>query len=221
MVDRYGYTHISSGDLLRAEVASGSERGNKLNEIMKKGALVPNKVVLNMIKEAMLAQVATSNGFLIDGYPRKVEQGVEFERDIVPCSMCLYIDASDKTMKERLLSRGKSSGRSDDNEATIAERLKTFHKETKPVIGHYEKQGKLKTISSEGASDKVFDQIKKILDVEEGYVLPNGINKFNCAIIYLHNFKGLIIFQAAPIDVTPLKNAGIFFIIGGPGSGKV
>jgi len=82
MVERYGYTHISSGDLLRAEVASGSERGKKLNCIMKKGGLVPNKVVLDMIKEAMLAKVKTANGFLIDGYPRKVEQGVEFEKEV-------------------------------------------------------------------------------------------------------------------------------------------
>ena len=82
MVDRYGYTHISSGDLLRAEVASGSERGKKLHSIMKKGGLVPNKVVLDMIKEAMLAKVKTANGFLIDGYPRKVEQGVEFEKEV-------------------------------------------------------------------------------------------------------------------------------------------
>jgi adenylate kinase len=174
MVDRYGYTHISSGDLLRAEVASGSERGQKLSEIMKKGALVPNKVVLNMIKEAMLEKVKDSNGFLIDGYPRKIEQGIEFEKEIVPCSMCLYIDASDKTMKDRLLNRGKTSGRSDDNEQTINERLKTFHKETKPVIGHYEKQGKLKVINSDQTSEKVFDNIKKLLDKEEGYEFDNG-----------------------------------------------
>ncbi len=82
MVERYGYTHISSGDLLRAEVKSGSERGKKLDKIMKKGGLVPNKVVLDMIKEAMLAKVSTSGGFLIDGYPRKVDQGVEFEKEV-------------------------------------------------------------------------------------------------------------------------------------------
>ena len=78
MVERYGYTHISSGDLLRAEVKSGSPRGSELNEMMKKGELVPNKTVLDLIKEAMLAQVGNSNGFIIDGYPRETEQGKEF-----------------------------------------------------------------------------------------------------------------------------------------------
>lgn len=198
MVERYGYTHISSGDLLRAEVASGSERGQKLNKIMKKGGLVPNKVVLDMIKEAMLAKVNTSDGFLIDGYPRKVEQGVEFEKEIVPCSMCLYFDCSDKTMKDRLMSRGKDSGRADDNEDTINQRIKLFHKETKPVISHYDRQGKLKTINSEKDSSEVFDKVKKLLDKEEGF-----------------DFE-----STKKIDVSPLKDTQVFFVIGGPGSGK-
>lgn len=198
MVERYVYTHISSGDLLRAEVASGSERGQKLNKIMKKGGLVPNKVVLDMIKEAMLAKVSTSGGFLIDGYPRKVEQGAEFEKEIVPCAMCLYIDCSDKTMKDRLMSRGQTSGRADDNEATITERIKMFHKETKPVISHYDKQRKLKTINSEKDGQVVFEAIKKILDKEEGFEFES----------------------AKKIDVSPLKDAQVLFVVGGPGSGK-
>ena len=82
--------------------------------------------------------------------------------------MCIYIDASDKTMKDRLMSRGKTSGRIDDNEATIAERLKTFHKETKPVISHYDRQGKLKTINAEREATLVFADIQKVLDKEEG-----------------------------------------------------
>lgn len=204
MVDRYGYTHISSGDLLRAEVASGSERGQKLDKIMKKGALVPNKVVLNMIKEAMLAKASSSNGFLIDGYPRKVEQGVEFEKEIIPCTMCLYIDAADKTMKDRLMNRGKTSGRADDNEATINERIKLFHKETKPVISHYDKQGKLKTINAEKETNKVFDDIKKILDKVEGI-------DFDTSAMFKTSKK---------IDTSPLKDSTVLFIIGGPGSGK-
>ena len=82
MVERYGYKHISSGDLLRKEVESGSERGKKMNELMKKGLLVPNQVVLDMIKEEMLANKDKFDGFLIDGYPRQVEQGIEFETEV-------------------------------------------------------------------------------------------------------------------------------------------
>jgi adenylate kinase len=82
MVDKYGLTHLSSGDLLRAEVASGSKRGQRLNEAMQKGQLVPNDIILKMIKDAMLANISTSKGFLIDGYPRQVDQGITFETKV-------------------------------------------------------------------------------------------------------------------------------------------
>jgi adenylate kinase len=82
IVEEYGYVHLSSGDLLRAEVKSGSERGQTLNEMMQRGELVPNEIVLDMIRDAMLASGATSNGFLIDGYPRQVDQGIEFEKNV-------------------------------------------------------------------------------------------------------------------------------------------
>ncbi len=73
---------LDSGDLLRAEVKSGSDRGKKLNEIMKNGQLVSNQIVLDMIKDAMISKIETSNGFLIDGYPRQVDQGLEFEKQV-------------------------------------------------------------------------------------------------------------------------------------------
>lgn len=79
--EQFGYTHLSSGDLLREEVKSGSERGKHLNELMQKGILVSNQIVLDMIKDAMLQKIETSSGFLIDGYPRQVEQGIEFEKE--------------------------------------------------------------------------------------------------------------------------------------------
>ena len=81
-MNKYGYTHLSSGDLLRAEVQSGSERGKHLNQLMQQGILVSNQLVLDMIKDAMLAKVTTSKGFLIDGYPRQVDQGLEFEKQV-------------------------------------------------------------------------------------------------------------------------------------------
>jgi adenylate kinase len=82
IVKKYGYTHLSSGDLLRDEVKSGSERGKQLNELMQKGLLVSNQTVLDMIKDAMLKNIATSKGFLIDGYPRQMDQGLEFEKQV-------------------------------------------------------------------------------------------------------------------------------------------
>ncbi len=82
LVERYGFSHLSSGDLLRDEVGSGSEKGKELNEIMSKGQLVPREIVLDLIKAAIEKKVATAKGFLIDGYPREVEQGVDFENKV-------------------------------------------------------------------------------------------------------------------------------------------
>jgi adenylate kinase len=83
IVKKYGYTHLSSGDLLRATVQSGSPLGNQLNELMQKGLLVPNELVLDMLKEAMIAKASESKGYLIDGYPRQVDQGIQFESEVI------------------------------------------------------------------------------------------------------------------------------------------
>merc|ERR1711902_13095 len=97
IVAKYGYTHLSSGDLLRAEVQSGSERGKQLTEIMEKGELVPMFVVLDLLAEAMLSKLAGSKGFLIDGYPREVAQGQEFEKEILPCTTSTSTSTSTST----------------------------------------------------------------------------------------------------------------------------
>merc|ERR1711983_525318 len=93
IVAKYGFTHLSSGDLLREEVASGSERGKNLT------------AVLDLLAEAMIKKLSGSKGFLIDGYPREVAQGEEFEKAIAPCKHILYFEVSDETMTQRLLKR--------------------------------------------------------------------------------------------------------------------
>nr|KAF6432839.1 adenylate kinase 1 [Molossus molossus] len=94
-----------------------------LSEIMEKGQLVPLETVLDMLRDAMMAKVDTSKGFLIDGYPREVQQGEEFEQRIGQPTLLLYVDAGPETMTKRLLKRGETSGRVDDNEETIKKRL--------------------------------------------------------------------------------------------------
>ncbi|XP_023666877.2 adenylate kinase isoenzyme 1 [Paramormyrops kingsleyae] len=164
IVAQYGYTHLSSGDLLRAEVSSGSERGKQLSAIMQRGELVPLDTVLDMIKEAMIAKVDVSKGFLIDGYPREVKQGEEFEKKIGAPSLLLYIDAKGETMVKRLMKRGETSGRADDNEETIKKRLDLYYKATEPVIAFYEGRGIVRKIDSEGTVDAVFSQVVKAIE---------------------------------------------------------
>jgi len=161
IVAKYGYTHLSSGDLLREEVQSGSDRGKGLNAIMERGELVPLEEVLELLAEAMLAKVATSKGFLIDGYPREQAQGVMFEESILPCTKVLYFEVPDEVMVERLLHRAKTSGRVDDNEETIKKRLATFHKHSEPVVQYY--AAKCSTILATSSPDAVFEEVVKAL----------------------------------------------------------
>lgn len=162
IVAKYGFTHLSSGDLLRDEVKSGSEMGKQLNAVMEKGDLVPLFVVLDLMAEAMIKKLDGSKGFLIDGYPREVAQGEEFEKEIAPCTKILYFEVSDETMTERLLNRGKTSGRVDDNVDTIKKRLATFHQHSKPVISHYDSKACI--IPAERSVDDIFADVTKVLD---------------------------------------------------------
>jgi len=162
IVAKYGFTHLSSGDLLRDEVNSGSARGKELLAIMEKGDLVPLQVVLDLLAEAMIKKLPSSKGFLIDGYPREVSQGQEFEKDIGECAQILYFEVSDETMTKRLLKRAETSGRADDNMETIKKRLNTFHQHSEPVIDAY--AAKCAKIPAERGVDDIFADVCKALD---------------------------------------------------------
>lgn len=159
LVAKCGYNHLSSGDLLREECASGSARGKQLNAIMERGELVPLEVVLTLIKEAMAKCVDKNCYFLIDGYPRELEQGIRFEKEVCPCVCVISFDVNEDVMVKRLLKRGETSGRVDDNEETIKKRLRTFNESTKPVIDHYEKQQKVIHIDASGSIDDIFNKV--------------------------------------------------------------
>ncbi|KAG6454000.1 adenylate kinase isoenzyme 1 isoform X2 [Manduca sexta] len=162
IIAKYGFTHLSTGDLLRAEVKSGSERAKCLTAIMERGELVPNEIVLDLLKEAMLARAEEAKGFLIDGYPREKSQGIAFEQAIAPVTVIIYFEASSETLTKRLLGRAASSGRADDNEDTIKLRLKTFIDNNELVLAQYPE--KLRRINAERSVDEIFADVQAILD---------------------------------------------------------
>lgn len=162
LVEKYGFTHLSTGDLLRDELKSGSDRAKELEEIMKRGELVSLDTVLTLLKEAILKHL-DSKGFLIDGYPREVDQGIRFEEDVGPVDCVVYFEVSDDTMKKRLMHRGETSGRVDDTEEVIVKRLKTFHDATEPVVEHYAKQNKVFQIHAEATIDEIFEKVDNYL----------------------------------------------------------
>jgi len=161
IVEKYGYEHLSSGDLLRAEVQSGSARAAELQAVMTRGELVPNQTVLDLMKEKIDSK-PDAKGFLIDGYPRTVDQGKAFEEQIGACTAVIYLEADSDVMVERLLERGKTSGRADDNRETIQNRLNVFSEQTVPVVTHY--TSKLSKVNGLQSIDGVFEDVCKAMD---------------------------------------------------------
>ncbi|XP_043489925.1 adenylate kinase isoenzyme 1 [Polistes fuscatus] len=165
IIKKYGFLHLSSGDLLRDEVASGSPRGASLQELMSKGLFVPTDIVLDLIKEKMekaRIEGTTKTGFLIDGYPRELEQGILFEKNVCPVDLILFFDVSNETMTKRLLGRAAVSQRADDNAETIKKRIEIFNQKNGEIVKNYE--DKVVRINAEGAVDEIFDEACKALD---------------------------------------------------------
>lgn len=165
MIEKYGFLHLSSGDLLRAEVASGSERGASLQDLMSKGLFVPTDIVLELIKEQMdkaREEGITSTGFLIDGYPREKEQGILFEKNVCPVDLILFFDVENDTLKKRLLGRAAVSQRADDNEETIKKRIEIFNTKNNEIVEHYKR--KVVRINAEGTIEGIFAEVTKALD---------------------------------------------------------
>ncbi|XP_071154908.1 uncharacterized protein [Mytilus edulis] len=198
IVEKFGYTHLSTGDLLRAEVASGSAQGKKLTEIMEKGELVPLETVLMLLKDNMIARAPNSRGFLIDGYPREMEQGVRFEDEVRESDFLLYFNVSEETMTSRLLGRAQTSGRVDDNEETIKQRLKTFSENKNAIMEYYSKGNKMEMITAEKSVDEVFAEVVRAFE-------GRGITAAS---------------KQKEKSTGGLKDAKVLFVIGGPGSGK-
>jgi len=163
IVEKYGFCHLSTGDLLREEVKSGSKRAEEMNAIMAKGELVPLETILELLREAMLKR-ADCKGFLIDGYPRDVPQGEKFEESVGKCKFILYFHCTNEVMTQRLLERAKKSGRVDDNEETIKLRLNTFENQTLPVLDRF--ADRVKKIDAMRGVDDIFADVCTILDAE-------------------------------------------------------
>ncbi|KAI0864166.1 uridylate kinase [Xylaria cubensis] len=179
LVAAYGFTHLSAGDLLRAEQnRAGSQYGELIKDYIKNGLIVPMEVTIalleNAMRDAMTAAAAkptstsTSTStttddnaplkgkFLIDGFPRKFDQAVKFEEAVCPAKFVLFYDCPEEEMERRLLERGKTSGREDDNAESIRKRFRTFVETSMPVVDYYEKQDRVVRIRADVPPDDVY-----------------------------------------------------------------
>ncbi|KAL1595702.1 bifunctional uridylate/adenylate kinase [Paraconiothyrium brasiliense] len=163
LVSDYGFKHLSAGDLLREEQdRPGSEFGEMIKTYIKEGTIVPMEVTIQLLENAMKKAMEEDNKstFLIDGFPRKLDQAHAFERSVVPSKFTLFFDAPEDVMLERLLDRGKTSGRADDNIESIKKRFRTFVETSMPVVDEFESQNKVIKVNATQTPDEVYQDVQ-------------------------------------------------------------
>ena len=160
LIARYGLKHLSTGDLLRSEIARHTALGQEAKKVMDKGQLVPDEVVIGMISSA-LDQNPQAKGFLFDGFPRTSAQAEALDKLLelkkAPIAVMLALEVSEEELVKRLVKRGETSGRSDDtNENVIRARIIEYHNKTAAVADYYKQFGKVRMVTGEGSIEEIF-----------------------------------------------------------------
>lgn len=168
IVKKYGLQHLSTGDMLRQEIASGSELGKEIDALISKGNLVPDHKMVHLLARYFDTLPADCKGIIFDGFPRTIEQADALtlmlkRREMKAIMLDLFVD-EDEIMK-RLLNRGKTSGRADDNYETIKQRIKIYHEVTRPVCAYYLKRHNYFFINGNYSMEDTFAQIDAILQL--------------------------------------------------------
>ncbi len=167
LIKKYNLFHISTGDLLRKEIAEGTPLGLQAKKTIEEGKLVPEETVVKLIEKTIMSN-PDSTGYLFDGFPRTYVQAYILEglmsrfNKKLCCLIGLEID--DEVCVKRLIERGKSSGRSDDNEAVIRSRLKEYYDKTVPVTEYYKKAGTYYPVNGDDTVENIHKEIVKIID---------------------------------------------------------
>jgi adenylate kinase len=168
LISRYGLKHLSTGDLLRSEIANKTELGLKAKSFMDRGELVPDEVVIGMIRSALDAN-PQAKGFLFDGFPRTKAQSEALDNLLgqrgEAINIVLALEVSEDELIKRLLNRGLTSGRpDDDNEDVIRARIAEYHKKTSAVADHYRLFDKVVGVKGEGTVDHIFNALSKEIE---------------------------------------------------------
>ena len=159
--------HISTGDLLRAEVAAGSKLGLAAKEVMARGELVSDEILLGMLEDRF-SRPDTRGGFILDGYPRNLAQADALDgllqRIGQPMDYAVQLDVPQALLVERIAGRAKQEGRADDAPEAVRKRLQVYDEQTAPVIGFYRQHGQLTVVDGVGSLDEVFTRILEAID---------------------------------------------------------
>lgn len=156
----YDVGYMSAGDLLRAAAEEDTEQGRTLAGQLKRGEIVPQEITIGLLKREIERQDKPL--YIIDGFPRQVDQAETFVKTVVDPKAIIFLDAPDDILVERIMKRAQTSGRSDDNPESVRLRLKVFHEKSYPVVDYF--GAKSHRINSSRTPDEVFVDIRKVLD---------------------------------------------------------
>ena len=167
IVEKYGINHISTGDVLRAEIKNGTELGTTAKGYIDQGQLIPDALMIDILA-SVFDSFEDSKGVIFDGFPRTIAQAEALKKMLEErgqgVSIMLDLDVPEDELMTRLIKRGQDSGRADDNEETIKKRLHVYHSQTSPLIDWYKKEGQYQHINGLGSMDTIFAEISTAID---------------------------------------------------------
>lgn len=166
LVKDKGFVHLSAGDLLREEQKrQGSKYGELIAQCIKEGTIVPQEVTVALLEQAIRTEYEAGNTrFLVDGFPRKMDQAHTFEDTIVKSAFTLFFECPEEVMLKRLLERGKTSGRTDDNIESIKKRFRVFVDTSMPVVDYFASQNKVVKLRCDEPVDVVYNHVVEALE---------------------------------------------------------
>lgn len=167
IVEKYGINHISTGDVLRAEIKNGTELGKTVKGYIDQGQLIPDELMIDILA-SVFDSFKDSKGVIFDGFPRTIAQAEALKKMLAErgqdVSVMLDLEVPEDELMVRLIKRGKDSGRADDNEETIKKRLHVYHSQTSPLIDWYKNEKKYQHINGLGTMDGIFADICEAVD---------------------------------------------------------
>lgn len=167
LVEKYGFKHISTGDVLRAEIKNGTELGKTAQTFIDKGQLIPDSLMIDILA-ATYDAMQPCDGVIFDGFPRTIPQAEALKEMLArrgtEVAGMLELAVPDEMLTERLINRGKTSGRADDNEETIKKRLAVYNEQTAPLIEWYEKEGKRHAVKGYGSLEEIYAALCAVID---------------------------------------------------------
>ena len=167
IVEKYGINHISTGDVLRAEIKNGTELGKTAKGYIDQGQLIPDELMIDILA-SVFDSFKDSKGVIFDGFPRTIAQAEALKKMLAErgqdVSVMVDLDVPEEELMVRLIKRGKDSGRADDNEETIKKRLHVYHSQTSPLIDWYKNEKKYQHINGSGTMEGIFAEICEAVD---------------------------------------------------------